>query len=215
LYGGLSAAAFPALDALLTTGRAMRVFGSSRPAASSEHTVAHLWEVALEEGDTHFYHGLLVAEAAGHVIRAYRWVLDRLADDAALAGALPANTIAERERGWAERVPEDMKPFLDKMQEESAGRHVDPAVVTARRERIRAHRDAIIALADQTLRDSERGLDTLRGAGLGRYLPEVDGHWVGRGLQWVKYLRNRYSMFDVAFEMGWEDELLEYMNATG
>jgi hypothetical protein len=36
---------------------------------------------------------------------------------------------------------------------------------------------------------------------------------VQRGLEWVKYLRNRYSMFDLAFEMGWEEELLEHMTA--
>jgi len=212
-YGGLDEAAFAALDALLVTGRAMRVFGSSRPAASSEHTIAHLWEVALEEQDAHHYHGLLVAEAAGHVVRAYRWVLGRLTRSSG-ERLVDVAEIASRNAGWSDRAPDDMQPFLDKMREESADRSVTATSVAEHRDRITAANPQIIALAERTLDDAERGLETLREAGLNRYLPEIPHHWVARSLQWVKYLRNRYSMFDLAFEMGWEPELLEYMGAT-
>ena len=120
-HAGLEEAAYAGLDALLVTGRAMRVFGSSRPAASSEHTVAHLWEVALE-GDEEHYHGLLVAEAARHVVRAYRWILGRL-EGLQAKSTLELNPWPrEAEASWESRLPDDMKPFAGKMREESAGR---------------------------------------------------------------------------------------------
>jgi glycerol dehydrogenase-like iron-containing ADH family enzyme len=205
-HGGLEEAALPALDALLVTGRTMRIFGSSRSAASSEHTIAHLWEVAA--GDVH-YHGLLVTLASRYVLEAYRWILERLAAPARADQPWPRQAEAD----WQSRVPDDMAPFLGKMREESAGRTVDDASVSERRARIDRHRGVIVELVRRTLDDVGRALATLNDAGIERHLPEIAPHWVQRGLEWVKYLRNRYSMFDLAFEMGWEEELLEHMTA--
>ena len=208
-HGGLDAAAFPALDALLVTGRAMRVGGSSRSAASSEHTIAHLWEVAIAD-EVESLHGLLVVRAAQYVVRAYEWILERLASGTAASEPWPR----QEEAGWQERVPADMQPFLGKMREESAGRVVNDVSVAERRGRIDQNRGAIVELARRTLSDAGRGLAALDAAGIASILPQVPDHWVGRGLQWVKYLRNRYSMFDLAFEMGWEPELLAHMGVS-
>ncbi len=205
-HGGLDAAAFPALDALLVTGRAMRVGGSSRSAASSEHTIAHLWEVAIAD-EVESLHGLLVVRAAQYVVRAYEWILERLASGAAASETWPR----QEEAGWQARVPEDMQPFLGKMREESAGRVVNDVSVAERRGRIDQNRGPIVELARRTLSDAGRGLAALDAGGIASILPQVPDHWVGRGLRWVKYLRNRYSMFDLAFEMGWEPELFMHM----
>jgi len=209
-HGGIDAASFAALDALLVTGRTMRVYGSSRTAASSEHTIAHLWEVAIGE-QLASLHGLLVVRASQLVVRAYGWILERLAAGAPATGRWPR----AEEADWHARVPADMQPFAGKMREESAGRTVNDETVAERRARVERHRDAIVELAQRSLSDAARGLEALDAAGIASVLPEIPGHWATRGLEWVKYLRNRYSMFDLAFEMGWEPELLAWMGADG
>ncbi|MFP4113481.1 MAG: iron-containing alcohol dehydrogenase [Spirochaetales bacterium] len=229
-HAGLREAAFAGLDSLLVTGRAMRLEGSSRPAASAEHTFAHLWEVALEgepTGDAPdagavggtdttteptderiHYHGLLVTVAARYVTVAYRWIAEQIA-----AGAKPHEPWPRREEaGRQSRVPADMAAFLEKMREESAGRVVNDRVVAERRALVERHRGTIVEIAHRTLSDAERALESLAQAGIGAYLPLIPTHWVRRALEWVKYLRNRYSMFDLAFEMGWEQELLQFMD---
>lgn len=211
-HAGLEAAALAGLDALLLTGRTMRVFGSSRPAASSEHTIAHLWEVAIGE-EVESLHGLLVVRAAYEIVRAYGWVVERLVADGGAAGVTAAE-VAGLEACWQERVPDDMRPFLGKMREESAGRAVAEASVVERRGRIRARRAEIVGLASRALSDVRRGLDALETAGIAAHLPPIPERWRRRGVEWVKYLRNRYSMFDLAFELGWEGELFEDLNAN-
>ncbi len=223
---GLRHAAFPALDALLVTGRAMRVFGSSRPAASSEHTMAHLWEVVLDAGSADLrlvvdhpvppahFHGLLVARAAGYVVSAYRWILGRIVASAPAGSSAPGEAPHEFDRRWQESVPPDMQPFLAKMREETTRAPLDAPTITERRSRLATHRETIIALADRAITDAERGLDALSLAGIEDLLPQIPPHWVVRSLQWVRYLRGRYSMFNLAFEMGWEPELLDFLDAT-
>ena len=236
---GLRGASVPALDALLVTGRTMLVFGSSRPSASSEHTMAHLWEVALGAGEAplrgacdglhqhhgglrdhsdaeahhhdlcHLYHGLLVARAAGHVVDAYRWILARVRT-AAPAGASPHDT----GRLWEEQLPPDMLPFLDKMREETGEWTLDAQEIARRRSRVSARRDLIVELADRAIADAERGLYALEMAGLGAYAPGIPHHWVARSIQWVRHLRNRYSMFNLAFEMGWEPDLHDHLRVS-
>lgn len=218
---GLPRAAFAALDALLVTGRAMRVFGSSRPAASAEHTMAHLWEVAFDAGDgtghsapAGHYHGLLVARAAGSVVAAYRWILGRILASASAGPSLPGEAPHELDCRWQELVPQDMQPFLAKMQEETTRAPLDARAIADRRARLAAHRETIITLADRAITDAERGLDALVRAGIEDHLPQIPAHWVGRSIQWVRYLRGRYSMFNLAFEMGWEPELLAFLGAS-
>ncbi len=215
---GLRRAAFPALDALLVTGRAMLVFGTSRPAASCEHTMAHLWEVVLDAGTTDAgagvpYHGLLVARAAGYVVSAYRWIVDRLAEGAPPGSSPSGAAPHELDRHLQEAVPPDMQPFLEKMREETRRAALDKAAIDERRSRLAVHRETILTLADRAITDAERGLEALANAGVEDHLPQVPRHWVERSLQWVRYLRGRYSMFNLAFEMGWEPALLDYLDA--
>jgi glycerol-1-phosphate dehydrogenase [NAD(P)+] len=206
---GLRAASFPALDALLVTGRTMLVFGSSRPSASSEHTMAHLWEIALDDTVGERYHGLLVARAAEHVITAYRWIVARLRTGTP-AGPSPHDS----GRDWERHLPSDMHRFVDKMREETGTWTLTAAVAAERRSRIDSQRARIVELAERAIVDAERGLYALEMAGIGAYLPEIPHRWVARSLQWVRHLRNRYSMFNLAFEMGWEPELLDHLDAS-
>ena len=70
------------MDALVLSGEAMKLVGSSRPASGAEHHIAHLWEMMfLEEGKTPVLHGVKVGVAALVVIKAYEMLLDEDIED--------------------------------------------------------------------------------------------------------------------------------------
>ena len=60
------------MEALVITGMAMKLCGSSRAAAGAEHVVSHYWEIkTLEQGRTSVYHGKKVGVAALMITRMY------------------------------------------------------------------------------------------------------------------------------------------------
>ena len=197
-------------DAILVSGFAMQALGSSRPAASAEHTVAHFWETAGAVGNaTLDLHGILVGAASNLVLRSYSAFygkLDRSGPDA--ARRLEAY---RRERPWREALPAEMRPFEDKIASEQRGRAFDGAELARRLEAFAARRGGISELAGAMLAELSGAVDLLAGLGfpfsldvLGiadgkRYLP----------LRQVRLLRNRYTTFDLAYELGREDDLLE------
>ncbi|TVQ22695.1 MAG: iron-containing alcohol dehydrogenase [Spirochaetaceae bacterium] len=200
-HGTLRSAAIPALDALMVSGLSMQLIGASRPAASAEHTLAHLWEIAVpfDPSQTDL-HGLLVTTAIRTVVERYRSICAALSTGKAPSGS--AHDIAAAEAGWRDRVPVEMSPFTGKMEEESAGRSLGETEVTRRRDAIAVNRGRIVELCG-ALDDAERALDALDRAGIGAYEAQIPDVWVTRAIDWVRYLRNRYSLFDVEFEMGW------------
>src|SRR5439155_882983 len=59
-------------EAALVSGFAMQAFGTSRPAASAEHTVAHFWETVGAAGaPEHDLHGILVGAATKLLLPGY------------------------------------------------------------------------------------------------------------------------------------------------
>lgn len=66
-------------DALLLTGLAMGMAGSSRPASGAEHHLAHFWErEALKEGRPHALHGIAVGVGTHVCARVYELMGERL-----------------------------------------------------------------------------------------------------------------------------------------
>ena len=60
------------MEALVVTGMAMKLCGSSRAAAGAEHVVSHCWEIkTLEAGRATAYHGKKVGVAALMITRMY------------------------------------------------------------------------------------------------------------------------------------------------
>ena len=74
------------MEALVVTGMAMKLCGSSRAAAGAEHVVSHCWEIkTLEAGRTTAYHGKKVGVAALMITRMYYDLCEKA--DPALFGA--------------------------------------------------------------------------------------------------------------------------------
>lgn len=203
---GARAAAGTVLDALLVTGAVMREIDSSRSAAGAEHTIAHLWEVAPIGIDArHDLHGLLVGAASVHILAAYRAIFGHIAAQRSFADPELA---AAREARWREDVPEVMAPYLRKMEEESAGRSLTAIEIHSRQQRFAQHRDVICAMASHAIEELERALALLVEIGFPFEETRVTPDWVRLSLQWVRYLRNRYSAFDLAFELGIEQTVI-------
>ncbi|MBR6708958.1 MAG: iron-containing alcohol dehydrogenase [Clostridia bacterium] len=72
-------AAAAVMEALVLTGLAMKLAGTSRPASGAEHVVSHFWECRkLLQGIWPEYHGKKVGVASVLVSRAYRNLAERL-----------------------------------------------------------------------------------------------------------------------------------------
>jgi glycerol-1-phosphate dehydrogenase [NAD(P)+] len=193
-------------DAILVSGFAMQAIGSSRPAASAEHSIAHLWE-SVDRGDTSDFHGILVGAATALILPGYLELYRRVPDARPdVASRLAAY---RDERPWDEALEEAMRPYAANIDTEMRGRHFDGAVLARRLEAFVRERGRIAALADGLLAElsdavrllGELGfpsLDDLGIAGDQRLLP----------VRHVRILRNRYTSFDLAYELGIEPAMV-------
>ncbi len=196
-------------DALLTSGLCMQSLGHSRPAASAEHTAAHLWEIAHVARVARLaLHGLLVGAAAARVYRAYRGFFDLLRElppvDAASAAAR-AEELA-REPPWQETLDEEIRPFRALLEEQNAGR--PPARQTCREDlaRFAKRRADVQSLAEGLLGELEQGLRLLGERGYPFELAAygLSPEEIRLPFRWMRLLRNRTSAFDLMHLLGVE-----------
>jgi hypothetical protein len=122
-----------------------------------------------------------------------------------------ARAAFEEEAGWEERVPEEMHGYLGKMREESAGRGLSIEILKERLEQGVTNRADVARIAGVLLDEIDRALDALEARGGSEAFPAIGGQWQSNAIRWVRYLRNRYSLFDLAWELGWEPDLLAHL----
>ncbi len=203
-------------DGLLTSGLCMQSLRQSRPAASAEHTAAHLWEIAhVARVPRLALHGLLVGAATALLYRAYREFFG-------LLPALPVNAASRaeelgREPPWQESLDEEIRPYRAVLEAQSVGRL--PAAETCRESlaRFSRHRADLQALAERLLGELEEGLRLLGGRGFpfeltayGLSPAEIRLPW-----RWVRLLRNRTSAFDLMHLLGVEERIYRQALASG
>jgi glycerol-1-phosphate dehydrogenase [NAD(P)+] len=208
-----AAAAAALTDAVLVSGFAMQAAGGSRPAASAEHTIAHFWEttsaVAHEELDLH---GILVGAATAMVLRGYRHFYGRL--DAAIDVDAIASAHAARP-SWTESLEPAMRPFAGKIAGEMRHRSIDGAVLAARVAAFGARRERIAGLAAPLLAELEQAIEHLGRLGFPLSPSELGIPEPLRMLpvRNVRLLRDRYTTFDLAHELGRAGELIDAVAA--
>jgi glycerol-1-phosphate dehydrogenase [NAD(P)+] len=192
-------------DALLTSGLCMQSLRQSRPAASAEHTAAHLWEIAhVARVPRLALHGLLVGSATGLVYRAYREFFGLLRD-------LPVDAASRaeelgREPPWQDTLDEEIRPYRALLEAQNAGR--PPAAQTCRESlaRLAERRLDIQALAERLLEELEEGLRLLGERG---FPFELSAYGLSPAeillpFRYVRLLRNRTSAFDLMHLLGVE-----------
>jgi glycerol-1-phosphate dehydrogenase [NAD(P)+] len=196
-------------QALLVSGLAMQAYGSSRPAASAEHTIAHYWESVHAVADPWLdLHGILVGAASRLVLRGYAaWYSRPAAQVPDRAARLEARA---RERPWRDGLDEGMRAFEGRIAEEMAGREGEAATLGSRLDAFAAGRGRIAALAAPLLAELGEAVLLLEGLGF-PFAPEALGIDLAHRLlplRHVRLLRNRYTTFDLAHDLGDEEALI-------
>lgn len=195
-------------DAIVMSGFAMQAIGSSRPAASAEHTIAHLWETAHAASNPRWdLHGVLVGAATRLVLAGYRAFYRRLPaidpDPEERRAALAA------EADWRERLEDGMRPFAEKVAREMRLPSGGDRSLEGRLDSLRLQREPIVGLADQLLAELAAAVDLFDRLGFPFSLDEIgiDGPLRMLPVRNVRLLRARYTTFDLAREIGRADQL--------
>ena len=184
------------LEALLVSGLAMQLTGSSRPASAAEHHMSHLWEMAVINGKTSALHGEQVCVGTLAVMDTYKAALDDGIPWDALAGLDLESVFAESHLHGAfgnmtpgilkENMP-DGTPASSSLAEISVE---NPA------ETDRAVKALFAALPDagelRALAESAGCMTTIEEAGL-----PGDEAFRERSLLYAPYVRNRLTLLKI------------------
>jgi glycerol dehydrogenase-like iron-containing ADH family enzyme len=192
-------------DAALCSGFAMQALGSSRSAASAEHTMAHFWEIAHCVGNGRFdLHGILTGAASRIVFRVYRSLYERLVS--VEPDVMRRLDSYDGEPPWQETVEEGLLPFMGKVRAEMSGRRFDRGILAQRLEAFRIGRVEIVGLGHAMLEELGADVALLEGMGYPFSLEElgIPADLMLLPLRNVRMLRRRYSGFDLAYELGLE-----------
>ena len=197
-------------DAALSSGFAMQAFRSSRSAASVEHTMAHLWETADAVHNARLdLHGILAGAASRIVLCGYQALYARL-EISSLTAPHGSDAYA-REPSWQDSMEEGLLPFIAKVREEMAARTFDKDILAQRLRAFRTGKAEILALARSTLEELAAAVTTLDGIGYPFSPAElgIDPSSVLLPFRNARLLRQRYTGFDLAYELGLENVLAE------
>ncbi len=197
-------------DAVLTSGLLMQSMGSSRPAASAEHTVGHFWEMYKTVKKKEFdLHGILVGVASQIVLEAYREFFGKIIDlEPSAAVRLRA---FRNEPSWEQSLGEDILPFKFKMLDEMEGKGIwTESRIEKRLCRYISHRDRIGELARAQLEALGQAIETLADVGFPFSFSRLEAAPADIYLPfpYERYLRDRYTAFDLMYELGVEREIL-------
>lgn len=193
-------------DAILTSGFAMQGLTDSRPASSAEHTIAHFWEIAGAVGNPDFeLHGLLVGLSCRILLvgygEFYRNLLHRQIDVVERMRALSA------EPPWEQTLVPEVRPFYAQMREEMSVS--DPEEYRSRLTCIQEKHGSIADLAGGMLSELGESVDLLAGISFPFSLADyqIDPQLALLPIRYIRYLRNRYSTFNLIHEVGAEKRI--------
>ena len=196
-------------DAVLTSGLIMQFTRSSRPASSTEHILAHFWEVQGLVGNFSWdLHGVLVAGAAEIITGVYSGLLDLL--DKKVFNFKRAEKVIEHERK-GDCFAGLKGKALQKARDETALRDLSPAGLKKRQKTIEEVVPDLNRIYRHRISAAGTALESLQAAGLPLKLsilgiPRKRGF---AGLKNIRYLRNRYSLIDLCWEAGLDREVRE------
>jgi glycerol-1-phosphate dehydrogenase [NAD(P)+] len=206
-------------EAALVSGFAMQAFGSSRPAASAEHTVAHFWETVGAAGaPEHDLHGILVGAATKLLLPGYTAWFGGAGGFAGLEESDADERVLAlgREPPWETTLEPALEPWRRVIAEEQQGKVLDRSMIMRRLQAVIREKDHILAFAEPLLAELADAIKVLEALGFPFSLQTLRIAEPQRLLpvRNVRLLRNRYTAFDLAYELGREDELLAAIAAA-
>jgi glycerol-1-phosphate dehydrogenase [NAD(P)+] len=191
----------------------MQALLSSRPASSAEHTIAHYWELADAVGNASLeLHGLLVGISSRILLAVYREIFsDSSLWDFDLEDRLRR---LEDEPSWEEQLIPAVQPFHRQMREEMESGFPGPGTYRSRLENARKHRNSISDLADGLLAELEKAVSVLEELSFPFRLTDyqLDPSQALVPFRYVRFLRNRYSSFNLIHEVGADEKVFELLD---
>ena len=202
---------------LVMTGLAIQVSGSTRCASGSEHQFSHLWEMrGLEHDGELVSHGVKVgfgsifSAALCERFLARDWT--RLDVEAAVADY---PTLEATEAGI--RAMDDSPALIERALEECRAKYVDPdnlrqRLASFREEwpRLKSRLEAQLMSAQSLRRHLAEGGCPIEPHGIGLTLKQVRESYAA-----ARWIRRRYTLHDLAYELGVLDDLVAEIFALG
>lgn len=192
-----------ALEALLLSGLSMLVAGSSAPASGGEHLISHYIDMKQAlYGTPNDLHGVQVGVATVHCLELWERVLaldpDSIDPDA-LADAQPTNEQIEQWaiEDWGVDVADEV---IAQWKQKSRPREVLRAEIAAFRDQLPQIRSAV----SKDLLPSSTVANAIRESG-GPTVPEDMNAPIAEyrnALLRARYIRNRFTVLDLAAELG-------------
>ncbi|HEY3242661.1 MAG TPA: iron-containing alcohol dehydrogenase [Phycisphaerae bacterium] len=189
------------MQALLLSGLAMAMAGSSSPASGGEHLISHYWDMICPHTGGRRYHGTQVG--IGILISAALYERLRRIDPR----TIHPQRIAEQVEDWTVRERALRAHFghaAEAVIEQARAKHLPPDRAAARAAQIAAHWDEIWRKVDPILKTVREVRDWLRRCGAPTTASEL-GISAGQALdavRWARHLRNRFTVFDFAAQIG-------------
>ncbi|MDR1077236.1 MAG: sn-glycerol-1-phosphate dehydrogenase [Propionibacteriaceae bacterium] len=205
------------VSGLILSGLAMQVYRGTRPASGAEHYFSHLWELSHlgQDLDPPLSHGFKVAIGSLAMCAFYERFLARRPGSGDLTAALAA---------WPDwsAVEADIRrrfhgALADNAVLQTRAKYVDRAGLGQRLERLLSNWDETEERLRAQLWPARQLRDALRAAGA-----PTDPAQIGLSVAAVRqtfpqamYYRSRYTVLDLARELGWFDQLTAEVFAPG
>lgn len=201
------------IEALLRSGIAMVLAGSSAPASGGEHLISHLWDMTAHwTGRTPALHGQQTGVTTLISLALYRKIL-ALEPGAIRLGAIEPEfeSLAALETGLRKvfrEIAESVMPHA--RQKFLAGPDLERRrrLIVRRWDAIREAVSAVVIPPAQSRRHLQSAGAVYRVSDLGVSAAELDF-----ALTYSRWIRSRYTVIDLAAEIGmldqWRDEILE------
>jgi glycerol-1-phosphate dehydrogenase [NAD(P)+] len=203
------------IDALLRSGIAMVLAGSSSPASGGEHLISHLWDMTAHwTGRTPALHGQQTGVTTLISLALYQKILSLDSEEIRLRdvkpefrtlGAMEAELRSVFRDIAASVMPHARAKFLDQN-----GLTARRQLILSRWEMIRRAVSAVVispALSRQHLQ-SAGAVDTIDGLG-------ITGEELQFAYTYARWIRNRYTVLDLTADIGmlneWRDEVLVWV----
>lgn len=202
---------------LVITGLAIQVAGSSRPASGSEHQFSHLWEMRdLEHDGAPVSHGMKVALGTIMSTALYERLLSRPMHRRGIDQAVSSwPSIDEMEARV--RRSHDHPRIAEKALDESRAKYISPDGLHARLTLLRDRWPALCERLQAQLLPSDQLCNLLERA----HCPTQPEH-IGLSRAQAKesyfaagHIRRRYTVYDLASEMGLLSETVEGLFGQG
>ena len=189
------------MEGLILSGIAITMAGNSRPASGAEHQLAHYWEMrSLKEGSHYHLHGTKVGVATPLILDIYSRVL--AIDPSSIAAAALRGNYPEPSQ-MEELIRHHYGSMAEEILRESSGKRLTGEerenriqLVLSKWDTIKSslswlpQADAVTEMLSQV-----EGATTPEALGL-------PGEWIEEALIYARHLRARYTVLDLATEMG-------------